>query len=47
MKGENILKEKSVQIEYCRDYIKKNKNYLEKLGFARYDALMSVLSDLR
>lgn len=47
VKGENILKEKSVQIEYCRDYIKKNKNYLEKLGFARYDALMSVLSDLR
>jgi len=44
--GENLLKTKSTQIEFCRDYIKKNKNYLEKLGFARYDALMSVLSDL-
>jgi len=40
------LKEKAPQIEFCRDYIKKNKNYLEKLGFARYDALMDVLSDL-
>ena len=47
VQGENILKEKNHQIEFCRDYIKKNKNYLEKLGFARYDALMNVLSDLR
>jgi len=47
LSGENLLNTKSAQIEFCRDYIKKNKNYLEKLGFARYDALMDTLSDLR
>lgn len=29
--GDNILKDKTTQIEYCRDYIKHNKTYLEKL----------------
>ena len=29
--GDNVFKDKLPQIEYCRDYIKKNKEYLKKL----------------
>lgn len=43
---ENILQEKEEQIDYCWEYIKYNKTYLEKLGFSRYAKLMDVLSDL-
>lgn len=31
IKGDNVLKEKLTEVDYCRDYIKKNKNYLKKL----------------
>jgi len=46
-KWENIFSTKEKEIDYCRKYIEKNKEYLKKIGFANYDKLMNFLSDLR
>jgi len=45
-KSENILETKVKEIDYCWDYVKKNKNYLSKLWFSQYDGLMSLMTDL-
>jgi len=46
-KGENIFVTKEKEIDYCRDYIDKNKEYLKKIGFSNYDKLINFLSDLK
>lgn len=44
---ENIFKTENTQIDFCRNYIKENKDYLKKLWFSEYDELMSLISDLQ
>ena len=43
---ENILVTKSKEIDEARTYMKANKDYLKKLGFAKYEPLMDLLEDL-
>ena len=45
--GDNIFITKEKEINFCRDYIEKNKEYLKKVGFSNYDKLINFLSDLR
>lgn len=47
VKWDNILKEKIDEVDYSWDYIKKNKEYLKKLWFARYNTLIEIFSDMR
>ncbi len=46
-KGENIFKVKAKEIDECLEYIEKNKEYLKKVGFANYEWVIELLSDLR
>lgn len=46
-KGENIFITKEKEINFCRDYIEENKEYLKKVWFANYDKLINFFSDLR
>ena len=46
-KGENIFITKEKEINLCRDYIEKNKEYLKKVGFSDYDGLINFFSDIR
>lgn len=45
--GENIFITKEKEIEFCRDYIQKNKEYLKKVGFSNYDELINLFADLK
>lgn len=45
-KGENIFITKEKEINLCRDYIQKNKDYLKKVWFSNYDKLINLFSDL-
>lgn len=47
VKGENVFVTKQQEIDSCRAYIEKNKEYLKKVGFSNYDKLIDLLSDLR
>ena len=38
---------KESEINDCLTYIQKNKEYLKKLGFGDYDAVMNLLTDLQ
>jgi hypothetical protein len=44
--GDNILVTKNKEIEEARGYMQANKDYLKKLGFAKYEPLMDLLDDL-
>lgn len=44
--GENILKTKEKEIDEAREYMKKNKTYLNKLWFSNYQNLMDFLWEL-
>ncbi len=46
-KGENIFISKEKEINFCREYIEKNKEYLKKVGFSNYNDLINLLSDLK
>ena len=46
-KGDNIFVTKEKEINFCRDYIEKNKEYLKKVGFSNYDELINLFSDLK
>ncbi len=46
-KGDNIFITKEKEINYCRDYIEHNKDYLKKMWFSNYDKLLTLFSDLR
>jgi len=45
--GENIFITKEKEIDFCRDYIQKNKEYLKKVGFSNYDELINLFADLK
>jgi len=47
MSGDNILQSKSQEIDELLTYIQDNKDYLQKLGFANYEAVMDLMSDLQ
>lgn len=47
LKWENILITKEQQIEETREYMQKNKDYLQKMWFAWYQKIMDFISDLR
>ncbi len=47
LKGENILITQEKQIEETREYMQKNKSYLQKMGFAWYEKIMEFMADLR
>ncbi|MEI8092218.1 MAG: hypothetical protein WCG98_08805 [bacterium] len=47
MSGDNILKTKAKEIDSCLTYIQQNKEYLKKLGFGNYDAVMNLISDVQ
>jgi hypothetical protein len=47
MSGDNILVTKEKEIDNCLTYIQKNKEYLKKLGFGNYEAVMNLVSDLQ
>ncbi len=46
-KGDNIFVTKEKEINFCRDYIEQNKEYLKKVGFSNYDKLINFFSDLK
>ena len=46
-KGDNIFVTKEKGINFCRDYIEQNKEYLKKVGFSNYDKLINFFSDLK
>lgn len=46
-KGDNIFVTKEKEIDFCREYIEKNKEYLKKIGFSNYDELINLFSDLK
>ncbi len=46
-KGENIFITKWQEINFCREYIEKNKDYLKKVWFSNYDELINLFSDLK
>jgi hypothetical protein len=46
-KGENIFLTQQKEINFCREYIQQNKEYLKKVGFANYDKLINFFSDLK
>lgn len=43
---DNVLLDKSQEIDQVRDYMRKNKDYLAKLWFSNYDAIMDFGSDI-
>lgn len=45
--GENIFVSKEKEINFCREYIEQNKEYLKKVWFSNYDKLISFFSDLK
>ena len=45
--GENIFATKKEEINFCREYIEKNKEYLKKVWFSNYDTLINFFSDLK
>lgn len=47
MSGDNILVTKEKEIDDCLSYIQKNKEYLKKLGFGNYEAVMNLVGDLQ
>lgn len=47
MSGDNILVTKEKEIDDCLTYIQQNKEYLKKLGFGNYEAVMNLVSDLQ
>lgn len=46
-KGENIFITKEKEIDFCWEYIRKNKEYLKKVGFSNYEQLINLFSDLK
>lgn len=46
-KGDNIFITKEKEIDFCREYIEQNKEYLKKVGFSNYDELINLFSDLK
>jgi hypothetical protein len=46
-KGDNIFITKEKEINFCREYIEENKEYLKKVGFSNYDKLINLFSDLK
>ena len=46
MRGENIFQTKQKEIDFCRKYVIQNKEYLKKIGFGNYEALMNLMQDL-
>ncbi len=46
-KGDNVFITKEKEINTCREYIEKNKEYLKKMGFSNYDKLINFFSDLK
>ncbi|MFA6256174.1 MAG: DUF4012 domain-containing protein [Candidatus Absconditabacterales bacterium] len=46
-KGDNVFITKEKEINFCREYIEKNKEYLKKIGFSNYDKLINLFSDLK
>ncbi|MCX6822681.1 MAG: DUF4012 domain-containing protein [candidate division SR1 bacterium] len=47
MSGDNIFVTKEKEIDEALTYIQQNKEYLKKLGFGNYDAVMNLLTDLQ
>ncbi len=47
MSGDNILQTKAKEIDECFTYIQSNKEYLKKLGFGNYEAVMNLIGDLQ
>lgn len=47
MSGDNILQTKTKEIDECFTYIQQNKEYLKKLWFGDYEAIMNLVSDLQ
>ncbi len=47
IEGENIFATKEKEINFCREYIEKNKEYLKKVWFSNYDKLLTVFSDFK
>lgn len=47
MSGDNILQTKTKEIDECFTYIQQNKDYLKKLGFGNYEAVMNLIGDLQ
>ena len=45
--GENIFITKEKEINFCWEYIQKNKEYLKKVGFSNYDELINLFADLK
>jgi hypothetical protein len=45
--GENIFISKEKEIDFCREYIQKNKEYLKRVGFSNYDELINLFADLK
>ena len=46
-KGENIFATQKKEIDFCREYIETNKEYLKKVWFSNYDKLINFFSDLK
>lgn len=44
--GENILQTQSKKIDDLMEYIKKNKSYLQSLGFQKYEFLTELISNV-
>ena len=47
VKWDNIFVTKEKEINTCREYIEKNKEYLKKVGFSNYDKIINLFSDLK
>ncbi|MDR3168642.1 MAG: hypothetical protein LBU27_02585 [Candidatus Peribacteria bacterium] len=45
LSGENVLQTKTIEIEELWRYITENRDYLSKLGFKNYDALMDFIAE--
>lgn len=46
-KWDNIFTTKEKEINFCREYIVKNKEYLKKIWFANYEKIIDLFSDLK
>jgi len=45
--GDNIFITKQKEINFCWEYVEKNKEYLKKVGFSNYEGLINFFSDLK
>lgn len=46
-KWDNVFITKEKEINFCREYIEQNKEYLKKVWFSNYDKLINLFSDLK